>query len=115
VEVIEFLNYLDLGRGASDCAASISEFDDYASDSIAVIPVQALQYTVVTQPFKNFRPPCIRALVPVVEKAKNSVVFFQAVMPALPERLVKKLFDYLIQVNHRRADPTTESYHGLTS
>ena len=103
MEFIELVNYLHLRKGANICPASISEINDYAGDSVAIRLVQTLKDTVIPQPFENFSPSYVRSLVPVVERADNGVIFLQALSPAKPESLIKKMFDYLILVNHYRA------------
>ncbi len=95
MKIIEPFNDLRLGKGAYNCPAGVSEINDYAGDGFALCLVQTLKNTVVMQPFENFSPSRVRALVPVVEKADNSFILL-ALIPAQPERLVKKMFDYLI-------------------
>jgi hypothetical protein len=55
-----------------------------------------LKGTVVPEPFKNFIPSSFRALIPVIESGDNLVILLPAVIPAQPDRLVKKMFDNLV-------------------
>ena len=90
MQVIELFNDLDLRKRANIRPVSISEINDYAGDGVAIRPVQTLEDTVIPQPFENFSPSCVRALIPVVEEADDSVVLIQDLIPALQDRLIKK-------------------------
>jgi hypothetical protein len=96
VEIIEVLSNLHFGKRVNPWQPGISEFNDYAGDGVTIRLSQPLKNSVIPQPFKDFGPSCFGALIAIVEKADNRVIFPPAFIPALPERLVEKMLHYLI-------------------
>jgi hypothetical protein len=57
--------------------------------------MKTLKNTVIPQPFEKFTPSNFRTFDAIIETADNSFVFTPAI-PALADRLIKKVFDDLI-------------------